>query len=103
MVEDDDDLGMEEWMEMTDEQQEAMLVRLNEEAAEAAAQWAARTPLIEQYRYYRARRLKNLLRWRSLIRRMPMGEFGIEHLKQLQIGLLKLRTFLETGHYPTDA
>jgi hypothetical protein len=83
---DDDDLDWDEWMELSDAQQEAIFDR---EMAEYSRRFNALTPLA-QYRYRRRRGLETCLGWRRRIRAIDIPTFH-ERLHISQRLLLKAR------------
>ena len=100
---DDDDLEFEEFLELSESQQDAILDREMALLIEQEARWAAITPLIEQYRRYRKRRLESIMQWRRVMKKLPLGDYGRQLLRERQMGLLKIRTFRDTGQWPTTA
>jgi hypothetical protein len=95
----DDDLDWDEWMEMTDAQQEAALER---EMQLYNEWWDSLTPL-EQYRHSRRSAVEGCLVWRKSMRALGGGDFLREYLRQRQLRLVKLRVWRATGAYPGSA
>lgn len=93
----DDDLDWDEWMQMTDAQQDAALER---EMQIYNEWWDSLTPL-EQYRSSRRTTLEGCLVYRKAMR--SLGDFMREYLRQRQIRLVKLRVWRATGAYPGSA
>jgi len=91
-----DDLEMEEWLALSDGQQQVMLDR----KMAAFKRWFDRLSTAEQITYCTRRALKNCAQWRRLMRRLPAGGWSREHLRTIQMRLLKLRTWRQTGVYP---
>lgn len=89
---------LDEWMKMTDEQQEAILAR---EMAAYNRWWDSLTPG-QQYASSRHRTLKNCMAWRKHLKTMNIDCFR-EHLRDAQIRLLKIRAWRATGVYPGNA
>src|SRR5579863_7365328 len=96
------EIEMEEWMALTDEQQEAVLDR---EMRELQRLLDKQTPK-QRYAYSRRSWLRNCLGWRRHARG-PLGDLPIfrEHLRKAQIGLVKLRAWRATNYqqFPGDA
>lgn len=92
----EDDLEMEEWMTLSDGQQQAILDR------EIAAynRWFDRLSNPQQIAYCIRRALENCVRWRRLMRAFDHLDFMREHLREGQMRLLKLRAWRQTGVYP---
>lgn len=108
MIDEDDDLDWDLWMEMTDAEHDAILAR---ETRRYNEWWDSLTPL-QQYRSSRrgaARRgaLEGCLTWRKSIAWMGAanepGGFFDEQLRNRQKRLVKLRIWRTTGVYPGSA
>lgn len=93
-----DDLEMEQWMELTDDQQEAIVAR---EYA-AYERRLARLSIAEQYAYFRGNSLRSCLQWRRLSREQGF-DFGQRYVRSAQRRLLALRIWRATGTYPGEA
>jgi hypothetical protein len=93
----DDDIDMDEWMQMSDAEHDAVLER---EMRIYYEWWDSLTPL-QQYRHSRRRALEGCLVWRQSIG--IFGEGMREYLRQRQIRLVKLRVWRATGIYPGSA
>lgn len=81
-----DDVEWERWMALTDEEQEA-------ECDAALAQydaWIRSLTPRDLYHYFVTTRLESCLRWRSILKTLPIPCF-VEHLKERQMALLQLR------------
>jgi hypothetical protein len=95
----DEDLAMEEWMAMTDQQQEAILDR----EIKAHAEWFDSLPLKTQTAISRRRTPESIMSWRRMMRDNPLMDIGMNYLRQGQRRLLKLRIWRATGVYPGEA
>lgn len=99
----DDDLDWEEWMTLTDAQQEAVVDR---EVADYA-RWYDSLPLPEQIAHCRRGALDNCRSARRLIGRaycpQIIRETTRERLKATQVRLLKIRIWRATGVRPGEA
>ena len=98
---DDHDLDMEEWFEMTDAQHDAVLDR---EMA-AHTRWWNSLSTAEQIASSRRRAVKNCLSWRRSVSKfgVAMNGFWLEQLRLRQTRLLKIRAWRVSGVYPGDA
>jgi hypothetical protein len=94
-----DDLEMEEWMTLTDDQQEAVLDR----EMRAYCARLDRMTVGEQVAHHRRSGLKACLSWRRMRSKGWIAELASEHLRRCQIRLLKLRAWRATGIYPGEA
>jgi hypothetical protein len=96
MSNDEDDLDWEEWMEMSDEQHEAILDRMMKQHEANLA----RLNRLQLYQYYRARRLELCLKQRKMAREWP--EIFGPMLRSTQRRLVEARveywTGAEVGH-----
>lgn len=92
MDDEDDDLDWDEWMAMTDDQQEAVLDR----AWRAYDEWCRRTPL----RVRQRRHIRDALARCVRVRGLGAPPFI---LKRMQISLVKARLWRQTGIYPGEA
>lgn len=92
------ELDWDEWMEMTDEQQEALLAR------EMAAYNRRFDGLTRRQQIAHCRRgaLDSCMAWRKILKRMDLDCFR-DHLRSAQIRLLKIRAWRATGVYPGSA
>ncbi len=92
-----DDPEMDEWMELTEAQQEARL----EASWRQYAEWRASLTPDQTYAIDRRRGLEGCLSVRGL---MATGlPFLRDQLKERQIRLVKLREWRRTGIYPGEA
>lgn len=92
----DDDVEMERWMALTDEQQDAEVERA---MAEYFA-WLDRMSLAEQYANHRRSAVERQRKWRRLIRDHGLGDWATEHVTHTQIYMVKLRAWRSTGIWP---
>lgn len=99
MTDEDDEIDMDLWMEMTDAEHEAILAQETQRYNEW---WDSLTPL-QRYRSSRRSALEGCLIWRKSIRSGWSGEFFEGQLRSRQKRLLKLRIELATGQYPGSA
>lgn len=99
MGDDEDDLEMDEWLKLTDAQQDAILDR----EMKAHTQWFDALPLAQQQRHCIRGALRNCVKWRALMARLPAMDFMRDQLKQRQRRLLVLRIWRQTGIYPGEA
>lgn len=92
-----DDPEMDEWMELTDAQQDARV-----EAAERHHNewWGALTAL-QQYRVLRSGAVERALKYRLTI--LPAFPFLRDKLTETQVEMVKLREWRRTGIYPGEA
>ena len=95
---DDEDLDWEEWLELSDEQQEAICDR---EMAEYY-KMLDRMPLKQRIDHARGNALRSCLNWRRMINCHGFT-FGRTYLRDAQVRLLKLRIWRATGQYPGEA
>jgi hypothetical protein len=101
MTDQDDDVDMDLWMEMSDAEHDAILAyeirRYNE-------WWDRLTPL-QRYRSCRRSALDGCLVWRKSHEQFGEGLSGffMEQLRNRQKRLVKLRIELATGSYPGSA
>ena len=88
----------DEWLEMSDAEQEAVL------AAEMRAyeSYLDQMPLDQRIRHHTRNCLETCAKWRKLLVENDFS-FAREHLKQCQLRLLKLRIWRQTGNYPGSA
>lgn len=98
MSERDDDLEWEEWLTLSDAQQEAVCDREMLKYQRRLDMMTVR----QQINYHRGSALESCLRWRRSMKAFNM-DFMREHLRQSQIGLLKLRIWRATGVYPGES
>ncbi len=97
--EDDDEARWEDWLELTEAQQDATLDR---EMAEYG-RWI--DSLTESQRQARSVRswLAICVRYRRILKKMPEMTFIRERLRDSQRHLLKIKIWKATGTYPGEA
>jgi hypothetical protein len=99
-----DDLEWDEWMKLTDDQQEAIIDREMKELEDALE--AMTVP--QQVAHHRHFCLLNIVRARKFLRNPEMRRVEVidEHfkgsIKRSQVRLLKLRSWRATGTYPGE-
>lgn len=98
-VDPDDEIDMDLWMEMSDEEQERELAASMRELNDL---YARLTPL-QRYRGSRRSALRSCMNWRGIIRQNVFPDLAREQLRQAQIRLEKLRLERAFGIYPGDA
>lgn len=94
----DTDDQWEEWLEMSDAEQDAELER----AMRDYERMLDSMPLRDRIRHHVRNSLKSCSQWRKIIREHGF-EFARAHLKQCQLRLVKLRIWRQTGTYPGSA
>lgn len=94
-----DDPEMDEWMALTEAQQEARL----EASWRQYAEFRASLTPDQTYAIDRRHGVEGCLRLRKMIREHSFLAFMASDLKQRQIGLVKLRQWRRTGIYPGEA
>lgn len=95
-----DDPEMDDWLALTDEQQDAELAT----AERRYNEFIDSMSLLEQYRYLRRSAVEGAIRTRRLMADHPfMINVMRDQLKLRQIGMVKLRHWHRTGVYPPDA
>lgn len=95
-----DDPEMDDWLALTDEQQDAELATAERQYNEFIDSMS----LLEQYRYFRRSAVVGASQARRLMTDHPfMAKVMREQLKRRQIGMVKLRHWHRTGVYPPDA
>lgn len=95
---DDDDTDMDEWMAMSEAEQEREL----QAAMNQYDEWYSRLSFAERVALSRHRTVALCLKWRRLIREHDM-DFLRDQLRQSQVRLLKIREWRRTGSYPATA
>ncbi|HLH94975.1 MAG TPA: hypothetical protein VKW08_07645 [Xanthobacteraceae bacterium] len=101
----DDDLEWELWLELTDDQQQAILDR--EMAAYQRKLDAMTVP--QQIAHHRRRDLEGILENRRRLRDPKLCRIEVidqifrDHIRSAQLRLLKLRAWRSTGIYPGSA
>lgn len=95
--EDDDALDMDDWMAMSDSEQEAEVQRSMGEYAK----WYDALSVADQQHVRIRSALRLAVRWRRLRRDLHV-EIASEYLKKSQMRLLKLRAWRQTGIYPGE-
>lgn len=93
-----DDPEMDEWLELTEAQQDARV----EASWREYAEWRASLTADQAYAIDRRHGVEGCLSVRGLIAKTGWG-FLRDQLKERQIGLLKLREWRRTGIYPGGA
>lgn len=91
-----DDLEMEEWMAMTDEEQNHAL----EVASAEYVRWWNRLSTAAQIRVRRSECLEGCATMRRAMKTVGALPILQEMLKQRQVTLLKIRAWRSTGIYP---
>lgn len=94
-----DDLEMEEWMELTDDQQEAVIDR----EMRAYCARLDRMTVRQQVSHHRRAALRGCLTWRRMRSKGWIAELATQYLRARQMRLLKLRIWRATGVYPGEA
>lgn len=92
-----DDPEMDAWLEMTDEQQDAV----EQAAIRRHNEWWGSLTALEQYRSLRRDTVERALKYRNTI--LPVFPFLRDQLRQTQISMVKAREFRRTGIYPGEA
>lgn len=92
-----DDLELEEWMGLSDGQQDAILER------EQRVYFAIlnRMTVRQRVDHHRRNALESCLVWRRAMAWFP--DLATQYLRDRQVQLLKLRTWRATGIYPGSA
>ena len=98
-VEPDDEVDMDEWMAMSDAEQQREI----DASMRALEEVYARLTPLQRYRGSRRRALGLCIGWRNHIRENFIPDFAREHLRKAQIRLVKLRIERATGAYPGEA
>jgi hypothetical protein len=88
---------MDEWLEMSDEQRDAVEAAAMREHTE----WWDSLTALEQYRSLRRGAVERALSYRQTI--LPVFPFLRDQLRQTQVSMVKAREFLRTGIYPGEA
>jgi hypothetical protein len=88
----------EEWLEMSDAEQDAEL----NSAMREYEKMLDSMPLRERISHHVGMCLRTCANWRRLIRDHDF-DFAKDHLKQCQLRLAKLRIWRQTGIYPGSA
>lgn len=94
-MDDEDDLDWEEWLDLSDEQQEAILER----ELSDYDRWYARLSTAEKIAHHRKNTIDHLKRCRRIIRKFDF-HYLRDHVQRAQIRLVKLRVWRATGIYP---
>lgn len=94
----DDDVAMEDWMQMSDAERDAILER----EMRAYNEWYDRLTPLQRYRRSRGINVRLCRDWRRHLKTLEIEVFR-EHLRSAQIRLLKLRIQRATGIYPGQA
>jgi len=100
-----DDVAMEEWMAMTDAQQEAEIAR----EMDKYNRWHDSLTLNQQIRVARGSALRSIMENRSRLRRPELCKIeyvvGLwkDGVRRNQMRLVKIRTWRSTGIYPGEA
>jgi hypothetical protein len=89
----DEDIDWDDWMAMSDKQQDAIL---DNSMREYQNKMDSLSPL-ELYRHRRHFALITAAGWRKLARQGFVPEFSREHLRQVQLRLLAIRVELYSG------
>ena len=92
----DDDLDLEEWLAMTEEQQDVALDR----AIAEYARWYDALPEKIKIKYHIARTLRLCVDQRRLAKRF---DFFVPRLKSSQQRLLRWRAWRQTGQMPGNS
>lgn len=98
-LDDEDEIDIDEWMEMSDEEQDRELDTAMRQLSET---YARLTPL-QRYRGARRNALRLCIGWRQKLRDGFIPELSREYLRKAQIRLVKLRIERATGSYPGEA
>jgi len=98
-VDEDDDIDMDDWLEMSEEEQDRLLDASMRQLEEA---YRRLTPL-QKYRISRRNRLRLCISWRNQIRNGFIVDLAREKLRDAQILLVKLRVERATGIKPGAA
>lgn len=95
----DDDIDMDEWMQLSEQDQQTIIDR---EVAEHKRLLASLT-FAQEIAHHRRGALESCMNWRKHIIRQYCPDLADNRLKAAQIRLLKLRTWRATGTYPGTA
>lgn len=95
----DDDIDMDEWMEMSDQEREHEL----DSSARQLQEVLDRLTPKQLYAHRRRSALASCMAWRGHIRKGFVPNIAKDFLRQTQIRMVKLRIFNTTGSYPGEA